>query len=356
MTTHYALLKELAQIDARFENGSFEFDAETAAPTYRLRIGMPGASSALAVAARMGLRSDVLERANELLDREDRRLERTLAELSSSRVALDRERSDALRAREESEATRDELRRKLLQLQERRDRLFESMRRDLDAAFQRAHGEVATVIRDLQRGGADARDAARAREKLLAIAAQTREVEAEAERSSEPGSRRGAFRAHSTGATRKPGIASSCAAAARESWYRCRIDAAASACRSVPRGWSFPPSASAGAGRRRGRRGAAGAHGPCLGRGPRRGRRTRGRHRALRPARAARRTGRRADRGRARSRRAARLRARARRPRPGTGALRDAIRAHLAASPYVERTEPGHPDAGGEGVTEVVLR
>jgi DNA mismatch repair protein MutS2 len=40
----------------------------------------------------------------------------------------------------------------------------------------------------------------------------------------------------------------------------------------------------------------------------------------------------------------------------GTGALRDAVRAHLAASPYVERIEPGHPDAGGEGVTEVTLR
>ena len=40
----------------------------------------------------------------------------------------------------------------------------------------------------------------------------------------------------------------------------------------------------------------------------------------------------------------------------GTGALRDAIRAHLAASPYVARLQPGHPDAGGEGVTEVLLR
>jgi DNA mismatch repair protein MutS2 len=40
----------------------------------------------------------------------------------------------------------------------------------------------------------------------------------------------------------------------------------------------------------------------------------------------------------------------------GTGALRDAVRAHLAASPYVERFGPGHPDAGGEGVTEVELR
>ena len=40
----------------------------------------------------------------------------------------------------------------------------------------------------------------------------------------------------------------------------------------------------------------------------------------------------------------------------GTGALRDAVRTYLAASPYVERFAAGHPDAGGEGVTEAWLR
>ncbi|HEY8492433.1 MAG TPA: Smr/MutS family protein [Myxococcota bacterium] len=40
----------------------------------------------------------------------------------------------------------------------------------------------------------------------------------------------------------------------------------------------------------------------------------------------------------------------------GTGALRDAVRAHLAGSPYVERFGPAPPEAGGEGVTEITLR
>ncbi|MBS1104531.1 MAG: mutS2 [Deltaproteobacteria bacterium] len=355
VTTHYALLKELAQVDARFENGSFEFDAITLAPTYRLRVGTPGASSALAVAARMGLRSDVLARANELLDREDRRLERTLAELSSSRVALDRERRDAERAREESEATRDELRRKLLQLQERRDRLFEGMRRDLDVAFQRAHGDVAAVIRELQRGGADARDAARAREKLLAIAAQAREVETELEHSAEASPGEPSFEALDWRDAR-PGDRVLVRGGGPGSLVslpdrRGRVGVQVGGARLVvpverigriretednasPRTRVSHVSVDAGA--------VAGEHAGGIERCDLRGLRV---EQAVAQVAAV--LDRAALRGCERVHVVHGL---------GTGALRDAIRAHLATSPYVARLQPGHPDAGGEGVTEILLR
>jgi DNA mismatch repair protein MutS2 len=177
-TTHYGLLKEMAAVDPRFENASVEFDPETLAPTYRLRLGIPGTSSATAVAARMGVASSVLERANQILEREDRRLDRMLAELSASRAALESEKAEALRLREETEAARDEYRRRLTQLSARRDELFRAMREDLDAAFKDAHAQVAAVIRDLQRGGG-ARAAASARSELQKIEQDARRAEAE---------------------------------------------------------------------------------------------------------------------------------------------------------------------------------
>lgn len=179
-TTHFNLLKEMAGVDARFENASFEFEPATLQPTYRLRVGVAGVSSAMAVAARMGLGANVLDRARALLDREDRRLDRLLAELSASRVTLETEHREARRLREESEAARAEYRGKLEQLQARRDDLYRRMRHDLDAAFKDAHGQVAAVIRDLQRGAgtaATARDAAHARERLAALAERAREAE-----------------------------------------------------------------------------------------------------------------------------------------------------------------------------------
>jgi DNA mismatch repair protein MutS2 len=175
VTTHFNLLKEMAAVDPRFANACVEFDPETLAPTYRLRLGVAGVSSATAVAARMGLRSDVLERANALLDRDDRRLDRMLSELASNRAALERERSEALRLRAESEAARAEYSAKLAKLEARREELFRRMREDLDQAFRGAHAEVAAVIRDLQRTGG-ARDAAHARERLQALEATAEEA------------------------------------------------------------------------------------------------------------------------------------------------------------------------------------
>ncbi len=168
-TTHFNLLKEMAEVDARFENASVDFHPETLAPTYRLRFGAAGSSSATAVAARMGVPQLVLDRANSLLDREDRRLDRMLSELAASRASLERERQEAERLREESDATRAIYRERLERLQERRDRLFAEMRSDLDGAFRSAHAEVAAVIRDLQRHGRSSESAAHARARLLAL-------------------------------------------------------------------------------------------------------------------------------------------------------------------------------------------
>jgi len=173
-TTHFNLLKEMAEVDPRFANASVELDPETLAPTYRLRMGLAGASSATAVAARMGMPAAVLDRANELLGHEDRRLDHMLSELSASRAALEREQREARRLRDESLAVREEYRERVLRMRARRDELYRAMRSDLDHAFREAHGRVAGVIRDLQRSGT-ARDAARARERLLELESEVRE-------------------------------------------------------------------------------------------------------------------------------------------------------------------------------------
>jgi len=171
-TTHYNLLKEMAEVDERFENASVEFDPRTLAPTYRVRIGSPGASSATTVAARMGMPQRVLDRAGALLDREDRRLDQMLAELGASRAMLESEQRSAEMLRAESEQARAAYREKLARLQERRDKLFGEMRRELDDAFRGAHSEVARIIAELQRAPSSRRAAA-ARDRLEVLREET---------------------------------------------------------------------------------------------------------------------------------------------------------------------------------------
>ena len=69
VTTHYERLKALGASDPRFANASVGFDLDRLEPTFKLHLGSPGSSGALAVAKRMGIATPVVERARELLGR-----------------------------------------------------------------------------------------------------------------------------------------------------------------------------------------------------------------------------------------------------------------------------------------------
>jgi DNA mismatch repair protein MutS2 len=105
-TTHYEGLKALALADDRFVNASVGFDLATMAPTFRLSMGVPGSSSAFAVARRFGMPSTVVERAERFLTREDRSFEVVVARLNEERAALELARAAAeQREREAREAS-----------------------------------------------------------------------------------------------------------------------------------------------------------------------------------------------------------------------------------------------------------
>ena len=67
ITTHYGELKTLEFSDSNFKNASVEFDTESLSPTYKLIIGIPGLSNAIAIASNLGLNKDLVWEAKELL-------------------------------------------------------------------------------------------------------------------------------------------------------------------------------------------------------------------------------------------------------------------------------------------------
>ncbi|MBO4467809.1 MAG: endonuclease MutS2, partial [Clostridia bacterium] len=105
-TTHYPELKAYALDSYRVENAACEFDVETLRPTYRLTIGIPGASNAFAISERLGLGEDIIKVAKDQLSSEDVHFERLAKELEAQRKKAEDERNEAARLKSEIEQTK----------------------------------------------------------------------------------------------------------------------------------------------------------------------------------------------------------------------------------------------------------
>ena len=68
ITTHYPELKLYGYNRERTTNASMEFDLKKLAPTYRLRIGIPGQSNAFAIAHQLGMNEAVVDKARSLMN------------------------------------------------------------------------------------------------------------------------------------------------------------------------------------------------------------------------------------------------------------------------------------------------
>ncbi|MCC6348003.1 MAG: Smr/MutS family protein [Candidatus Eisenbacteria bacterium] len=176
LTTHLGSLKRVAGEVAGVVNGSLEFDLATLTPRYRFRAGVPGASHALAVAARLGFEPAVLERAAALTSDESRALERLLSELGDALVATGEERAALATARREADDAAAAHR-----------RAAEDARRELAGMRRRLTGESEALLararelwQDLQREARRAEKSAvaaqEARGRLEAIERETAEL------------------------------------------------------------------------------------------------------------------------------------------------------------------------------------
>ena len=98
-STHYRGLKIYAANDEKVVNASVEFDEKTLQPTYKLLLGLAGASSGIQIASRFGILPEVIAEARENLDISAQDAEAYLLKLQTEtklaedlRVALEDER------------------------------------------------------------------------------------------------------------------------------------------------------------------------------------------------------------------------------------------------------------------------
>jgi DNA mismatch repair protein MutS2 len=146
VTTHYGSLKALAQTTAGFANAAVEFDVTTLAPTYRLFMGLPGSSSALEIAGRLGMDRALLDDARHRLKNEASTLEDLLADLQRKQRRVTEDVERAAEARADAERAAREARDRLAQLEavERVER--KEIKKKLSEQFSRARTEVQATL------------------------------------------------------------------------------------------------------------------------------------------------------------------------------------------------------------------
>ena len=108
-TTHHNRLKTYASTTPGVLNAAVEFDEVNLRPTYRLIVGVPGGSSGIDIARRLGLPAQVIDRARAQLSPEAHEAAALIAYLHRSRDDLEMLKREAVRAAEELSEERKRL-------------------------------------------------------------------------------------------------------------------------------------------------------------------------------------------------------------------------------------------------------
>jgi DNA mismatch repair protein MutS2 len=168
-TTHFGELKALKYEDERFENASVEFDESTLSPTYRLLWGIPGRSNALTIALRLGLKPEVVQQAKTQVGEATDEVNQVIAGLEAQRRRQETKAAEAQSLLQQAERLYKEVSAKAASLEERESSLRASQEVAVKQAIAQAKGEIAQVIRRLQKGTPTAQEAQQATNALNQI-------------------------------------------------------------------------------------------------------------------------------------------------------------------------------------------
>jgi DNA mismatch repair protein MutS2 len=166
VTTHYEALKALAAERDEMHNAAVGFDFDEMAPTFRLRMGVPGGSNALEVARRFGIPSDVVDAARRTLPEHSRSFETLVAKLDTATKA----------AMEEQAALQEERAKigaELAKLDMRRQQLAAREAKGLGKEAQKLVDRLKDIHRQLDEAKKSLRDRAEAESLAAASAASS---------------------------------------------------------------------------------------------------------------------------------------------------------------------------------------
>lgn len=166
VTTHFADLKLLADRLPEVVNGAMLFDTDAMRPLYRLAVGHPGSSFAFEIAESIGFPKDILDRAGEMVGREQLNFEHQLQQLELDKQEVERQRQELRVADEFLNEVTQKYQRLNDNLQSRRHDIISQARREAQHILEDANRTVERTISDIKSAKAEKEATQQARARL----------------------------------------------------------------------------------------------------------------------------------------------------------------------------------------------
>ena len=149
-TTHYNELKKYALSTPGVENASMEFNVETLSPTYRLSIGIPGKSNAFEISRKLGLPGQIIDRANQLLEKGDIEFEDVISAIEADKKRAEDERDEAIMLSISMKKQKEDLERREKLLEKREKEIIEKAKEEARALIKEAKETASEVQKELK--------------------------------------------------------------------------------------------------------------------------------------------------------------------------------------------------------------
>ena len=145
VATHYPELKAYAHGTPGALNASVEFDPQTLKPTFRLLMGIPGRSNALAIAGRLGIHAEIISEAREMLDPGDLRAEDLLDDIQRQLEVARQESTRIESLKSEIVAEQQELAQRLEAIENERLGVLTEARQQAQRELEALRAEITTI-------------------------------------------------------------------------------------------------------------------------------------------------------------------------------------------------------------------
>ena len=151
VTTHYGELKTLEYSNPYFKNASVEFNTETLKPTYRLLIGIPGLSNAIAISSELGLDNSIVKKAKDVLVTQKDPSILVVEKLQETQQKLNEALSEAEKLREEAEIIKNDYEKKLAEVKNDKKKAIKDIKRKFDYELINAKSEIKETLDALRK-------------------------------------------------------------------------------------------------------------------------------------------------------------------------------------------------------------